>query len=187
MATGAYVMEIGALDLSEATRAAGIELIERESREPLRGELATGIWAALFPALAGADFFTLDFFSHLERVREFCQARGISFHEPSVRCLVIPQPLPEQLEALLGRFAGETFGMRAGGAAREGDTPLENELSGKGLDAYQQAYGRYTFCAVCELDDGWMTVLSENLWPAEIIRRVKPAVDAFQVEVVRPK
>ena len=187
MATGAYVMEIRALDLGEATRAAGIELIERESREPLRGEQATGIWSAVFPALAGADFFTLDFFSHLERVREFCQARGISFHEPSARCLVIPQPLPEQLESLLGRFAGETFGMRAGGAAREGDKPLEDELSGKGLDAYQQAYGRYAFCAVCELDDGWMTVLNEKLWPAEIIRRVKPAVDGFQVEVVRPK
>jgi len=187
MAGGAYVMEVGALDLGEATQAAGIELIERESREPLRGELATGIWSAVFPALAGADFFTLDFFSHLERVREFCQAKNISFHEPSVRCLVIPQPLPEQLEALLGRFAGETFGMRVGGAAREGDPALENELSGKGLDAYQPAYGRYSFCAVCELDDGWMTVLSGKLWAAEIIRRVKPVVDGFQVEVVRAK
>lgn len=186
MLAEAYIMEIGALDLGEQTRAAGIELIERESREPLRGELAAGIWAALLPALAGSDFFTLDFFSHLDRVREFCRAKGISFHEPSGRCLVIPQPLPEQLESLLARFAGETFGMRAGPAARQGDAVLENELSRVGLDAYQEAYGRYAFCAVCELEVGWITVLSEKLWPAEIIRRAKPAVDGFQVEVLRP-
>lgn len=187
METRARVMEVAALDLGGQTRAAGIELIERESREPLRGAAATGIWAALLPALAAADFFTLDFFSHLERVREFCTDRGISFREPSVRCLVVPQPLPEQLEALLGRFAGETFGVRAGGVARAGDAPLENELSRKGLDAYQEAYGRYTFCAVCELEDGWMTVLSEKLWPAEIIRRVKPAMDSLQVALTRPQ
>lgn len=187
METKACVMEVGALDLGEETRAAGIELIERESREPLCGEVATSIWAALFPALAASDFFTLDFFSHLDRVRQFCKERGISFREPSARCLVIPQPLPEQLEALLGRFAGETFGTRAGGAAREGDAPLENELSRRGLDAYQQAYGRYTFCAVCELEDGWITVLSERLWPAEIIRRVKPAMDSFHVALTRPQ
>lgn len=181
-----YALEVEAMDLGEGIKAAGLELLDKESREPLTGEAATQIWAALFPALAGGEFFALDFFSHLERVREFCQARGITFREEAARCLVIPQPLPEQLSALLGRFAGETFGMRAGAAARAGDRALEDDLSRRGLDAYQAAYPRYTFCAVCDLADGWMTVLSETLWPSEILRRVRPALASFEVELARP-
>jgi len=35
--------------------------------------------------------------------------------------------------------------MRAGPAAQNADPALENELSLRGLDAYQTAYPRYTF------------------------------------------
>ena len=180
-----YALEVEAQDLGTDVQAAGLELLEVQSREPLRGEAATEIWAAVLPALAGGEFFALDFFSHLERVRAFCQAKGIYFREEAARCLVIPQPLPEQLPGLLGRFTGETFGMRAGGAARAGDRALEDELSRRGLDAYQEAYPRYTFCAVCELEDGWVTLLSATLWPGEILRRVRPALAPFEVELAR--
>jgi hypothetical protein len=54
------------------------------------------------------------------------------------------------------------------------------------LDAYQAAYERYTFCAVCEPEDGWVTLLSKTLWPSEVIRRVRPAVQRFDVYLARP-
>jgi len=38
-----------AMDLGSDTKAVGLELIETESREPLRGEEAASIWAAVFP------------------------------------------------------------------------------------------------------------------------------------------
>lgn len=181
-----YAMEVEAMDLGPGVKATGVELIGRESREPVRGEEATQIWAAVFPALAGGEFFVLDFFSHLDRVREFCLAKGISFREEAGRCLVVPQPLPEQLTAILARFSGETFGVRAGNAAREGDCALEGDLSRRGLEAYQAAYARHVFCGVCEAEDGWLTLLSETLWPSEVIRRVRPAVSPLDVEVARP-
>jgi len=48
-----------------------------------------------------------------------------------------------KLEELFQRFEGETFGIRAGGPVQGGDAELEKELSRRGLDAYQPAYGRY--------------------------------------------
>jgi hypothetical protein len=77
--------------------------------------------------------------------------------------------------------------MRAGDATPEPDVALEEELSHRGLDAYQGAYTRYSFCAICEPDDGWVTVLSEKLWASEIIRRVRPALQAFDVYIARPQ
>jgi hypothetical protein len=182
-----YSLDVQAMDLGSETKAAGLELIETESREPLRGAKAAEIWAAAIPALAGEDFWVLDFFSHLERLREFCATREIAFRETASRCLVVPQPSAEDLRALVERFAPETFGLRAGDAARETDVALEEELSHRGLDAYQPAYMRYTFCAICEPDDGWVTVLSEKLWASEIIRRVRPALQAFDVYIARPQ
>jgi hypothetical protein len=182
-----YSLDVQSMDLGSETKAAGLELIETESREPLRGEKAAEIWAAAIPALAGEDFWVLDFFSHLERVREFCKTREIAFRENASRCLVVPRPSAADLQALLARFAAETFGMRAGEAAREPDAALEEELSHRGLDAYQPAYTRYNFCAICEPDDGWVTVLSEKLWASEIIRRVRPALQAFDVYIARPQ
>ena len=84
------------------------------------------------------------------------------------------------------RFEKETFGIRVGPMAEQEDAVLENELSHRGLDAYQAAYSRYTFCAVCEPEDGWVTLLSEKLWPSEVIRRVRPALQPFDVYLARP-
>jgi hypothetical protein len=175
------------MDLGADTKAVGLELIETESREPLRGEEAAAIWAAVFPALASQEAWVLDFFSHLDRVREFCKSHDVKFREAAGRCLVIPQPELGKLRELAGRFARETFGVRCGAAAQAADAKLEGELSQRGLDAYQAAYKRYTFCGICELDDGWVTMLSESLWASEIIRRVRPALKEFDVLIARPQ
>jgi len=128
----------------------------------------------------------VDFFSHLDRVREFCKTRKIAWREAAERCIVISSSGTEELQQIFERFKGETFGIRAGSAVQTADAALEGDLSKRGLDAYQHAYARYTFCAVCEPEDGWVTVLSETLWPSEIIRRVRPAVHKFDVHIARP-
>lgn len=181
-----YSLEVEALDLGPGTTAVGLALTERESGEPFTGEAAAFVWAVFLPALAADEFFVLDFFSHLERVREFCETKKIAFREGAGRCLVIPQPLPEQLLELLKRFEGETFGLRAGAAAREGDRNLEDQLSARGLDAYQDAYLRSAFCAVCELEEGWVTLLSEKLGESEILRRAQKAVEPLAITVAGP-
>jgi hypothetical protein len=182
----ALSLDVQALDLGADTKAVGLELQETESREPVKGKDAAKIWAAVIPALAAGDFFSMDFFSHIDRVREFCKTHGMAFREAAERCLVLAQPSGEQLRQLFERFEGETFGVRAGEAARAADKVLEEELSRRGLDAYQVAYPRYTFCAVCEPEDGWVTLLSENLWASEVIRRVRPAAQPFDIYIARP-
>ncbi|MFI5058750.1 MAG: hypothetical protein ACHQLQ_11240 [Candidatus Acidiferrales bacterium] len=180
-----FSLDVQALDLGADVKAVGLELLETESREPVKGKEAAEIWAALFPALSGGDFFVLDFFSHLNRVRQFREARKMAFREAAERCLVLPQPSQEHLQQLFERFEAETFGARAGAAARVVDAALESELSQRGLDAYQAAYTRYTFCAVCEPEDGWVTLLSETLGASEVIRRARPAVHQFDVYIAR--
>jgi hypothetical protein len=180
-----FSLDVQPLDLGADVTAVGFELLETESRQPVKGKEAAEIWAALFPALSGGDFFALDFFSHLNRVREFCEARKIAFREAAERCLVLPQPSQKHLMQLFGRFETETFGARAGAMANVVDVALESELSQRGLDAYQAAYTRYTFCAVCEPEDGWVTLLSETLEAGEVVRRVRPAVQQFKVYIAR--
>jgi hypothetical protein len=182
-----YSLDVQALELGANTKAIGLELLETESREPLRGTEAAQIWAAAFLALAAKEMFLLDFFSHIDRVREFCNTHAIPYREAAPRCLVISQPSTEQLRQFLARFEAEAFGMRAGPAAQNADPVLENELSLRGLDAYQTAYPRYVFCAVIEPEDAWVTVLSETLWPSEVIRRVRPALQPFDVYIARPQ
>ena len=179
-------LDVEALDLGADVKAVGLELLETESREPVRGKDAALIWAAVFLALAANEFFVVDFFSHVERVREFCKLHDIHYREAAERCLVLPQPGEMQLEELFQRFEGETFGVRVGGPAQDGDAELERELSRRGLDAYQPAYARYTFSAVCEPQDGWVTLLSPTLWPTEVIRRIRPAVQKFDIYIARP-
>ncbi len=166
--------------------AVGLELVETENREPVRGKDAAEIWSAVFPALVGNESYVVDFFSHIERVREFCKIREIALRDAAERCVVLPQPNQEQLRQIFERFEGETFGIRAGRAARSADAALEGDLSKRGLDAYQLAYGQYNFCAICEPEDGWVTLLSASLWPSEIIRRVRPAVQPFDIHIARP-
>ena len=178
-----FSLDVEALDLGPGVKAVGLELLGTESREPVRGEDAAVIWGAVFPALAANEVFVVDFFSHLDRVREFCKMHEIHFREAAERCLVVPQPSETQLDELFKRFERETFGIRAGGPVAGGDAELEKELSRHGLDAYQLGYKRYTFCAVCEPEDGWVTLLSETLWPSEVIRRVRPAVQKLDVYI----
>jgi len=182
-----YSLDVQALELGAHTKAVGLELLETESREPLRGSEAAQIWAAALPALAAKEGMVLDFFSHVERVREFCKMHEIAFREAANRCLVVSQPSAEKLRELFARFEKETFGLRVGPAVQQEDSELEGELSHRGLDAYQSAYPRYTFCAVCEPEDAWVTLLSESLRPSEIIRRVRPALQQFDVYIARPQ
>ena len=182
-----YSLDVQSMELGDDTKAVGLELLETESREPLRGIVAAQIWGAAFPALAAKEYLVVDFFSHLERVREFCKLHELVFRETASRCLVLTQPSQEQVRALFERFEKETFGIRVGTLAEQEDAVLENELSHRGLDAYQPAYPRYTFCAVCEPQDGWVTLLSEKLWPSEIIRRVRRALQPYDVYLARPQ
>lgn len=181
-----FSLDVQALDLGGDVRAVGLELVETENREPVRGKDAAAIWSAVFPALAGNESYVVDFFSHIERVREFCKMREIVLRDASERCVVLPQPSQEQLRQVFERFEGETFGFRAGTASQIPDVALEGDLSKRGLDAYQSAYPRYAFCAICEPEDGWVTLLSESLWTSEIIRRVRPAVQPFDIYIARP-
>ena len=181
-----FSLDVETLDLGPGVKAVGLELVETENREPVRGKQAAEIWSAVFPALAGDDFYVVDFFSHIDRVREFCKARKIEFRDAGGRCVVLPQPRQAQLFELFERFEGETFGMRAGAAAEISDGALEGDLSKRGVDAYQVAYERYAFCAVCEPEDGWVTLLSATLWASEAIRRIRPAVQPFDIYIARP-
>lgn len=188
-----FSLDVQALNLGTDTKAVGLELLGTESREPVRGPDAAKIWSAVFPALAASEPYVLDFFSHIDRVRDFCNTRGIAFREAADRCLVISQPPANVLLDIFERFEKETFGIRAGKPATAGkpeqlqDPALESELSRRGLDAYETAYLRYTFCAICEPEDGWVTLLSTALWPSEIIRRLRPAVQAYDVYIARPQ
>ena len=181
-----FSLDVETLDLGGEIKAVGLELLGTESREPVRGKEAAAIWAAIFPALAANECFALDFFSHVDRVRDFCKMHEIQFREAADRCIVLRQPTETQLELIFERFEGETFGVRAGAIIEESDAALEKDLSRRGLDAYQAAYERYTFCAVCEPEDGWVTLLSKTLWPTEVIRRIRPAVQRFDVYLARP-
>jgi hypothetical protein len=182
-----FSLDVETLDLGAGTQAVGLELLGTESREPVRGKDAAAIWAATLPALAANESFVLDFFSHVDRVREFCKMHEIHYRDAAERCVVLRQPTDTQLQEIFERFESETFGVRAGAAIEGPDTVLEAELSRRGLDSYQAAYERYTFCAICEPEDGWVTLLSKTLWPTEIIRRVRPAVQRFDVYIARPQ
>jgi hypothetical protein len=181
-----FSLDVEVLNIGSEVKAVGLELIETENREPVRGVQAAQIWSAALPVLAAEEYYVVDFFSHLDRVRDFCSTHEIPFREAAERCVVIPKPTQEQLLELFTRFEAETFGVRAGAAARAGDEALEGELSRRGMDAYQDGYKRYTFCGICEIEDGWVTLLTETLWPSEVIRRVRPALQPFDVHIARP-
>jgi hypothetical protein len=185
-----YLLDIEALDLGPEVRAVGLDLVEAdENREPVRGEDAARIWSRVTRATAGSEPWALDFFSHLDRVRDFCEGHQIEYREANKRSIVIPAPEPDALESLMGRFQSETFGIRAGGALAVGegaDANLENDLARRGADAYHQAFPNYYFCAICGFEDGSLVVLSEKLWASEVIRRVRPVVKDLKVEVRLP-
>jgi hypothetical protein len=183
-----YVLEIEPLDLGTDVKAVGLDLMEVESREPARGKDAANIWAAALGALPGTEPWGLDFFAHLDRVREYCKLHSVTFEERSGgHSLVIPAPSPEPLAELIERFAGETFGARAGSLLSAGDPLVDNELPRRGVDAYHSTFRNYLFSAVCDFENGFLTLLTEKLWTSEVLRRVKPAVASLPVEVARPE
>jgi hypothetical protein len=183
----AYILEIEPLDLGPDVRAIGLELAEAdENREPVRGTDAAKIWSRVFRATATSESWALDFFSHLDRVRDFCQRHGITYREANHQSLVIPAPQASELVDLFARFQNETFGARAGGAVAAPDTELESELARIGVDAYHTAFPKYYFCAVCNFEDGSLVLLSEKLWAGEVIRRVRSALNGLDVEVQLP-
>lgn len=180
-------LEVEPLDLGADVKAIGLELLEPADGEPARGADAARIWARVLAALAGRETWALDFFSHLDRVREYCRARGVAFRDAAARAVVIPAPGEETLVALVARFEAETFGARAGGALDAPDTALEGELARRGVDAYHHAYTAYWFCAVCDFERGWLTVLSDKLWATEVVRRLGTSLAGVAVDVVRPE
>lgn len=182
-----HLLEVEPLDLGPEVHAIGLELVEAdEAREPVRGGDAAVVWSRVLRAAAGSEVWVLDFFSHIERVRDFCERHRIAYREASKRCVVIPAPEPAVLQALLERFQDETFGARAGGSLPADDPSLEGKLAGQGVDAYRKAFPSYFFCAVCGFEDGSLVMLSEKLWASEIIRRVRPVLEGTDVEVRLP-
>ena len=185
-----YVLDVEPLDLGPDVRAIGIELVEAdENREPVRGSEAAKIWSRVLRATAMSEPWVLDFFSHIDRVRQFCDSHKIAYREANQRLIVIPAPEVASLDILFDRFQRETFGVRAGPQlkpAGEGDPPLEGELARRGVDAYHNAFPKYFFCAVCAFEDGSLVLLSEKLWASEVIRLVRPTLEGQDVEVQLP-
>jgi hypothetical protein len=181
-----YRLEVAAFDLGPDVKSEGLELIDPETREPVTGAEAAKIWAAVLISLAADKPWVLDFFAHLERVREFCKSRNIAFREPGERVVTVPQQPAETLAAIVERFAGETFGVRAGEPAASGDGDVEAGLALRGVDGYHTTYARYLFCAVCDFENGFLTLLSNPLWASEVIRRSKTALPGLPVEIARP-
>lgn len=171
------------MDLGPGVRAVGLELVDAETEEPVADGEAAELWSRALEALAGEQACVLDFLAHLERVREFCRQNDIRFRETAAGGIIVTETDADARARLLERFAGETFGARAGGAAASGDAALEKELRRMGLDAYQEAYPQYLFCAICELESGSVTLVSEQLWASEAARRLRSALREFSVTV----
>jgi len=179
-----YLLEIEPLDLGADVRAMGLELTEAdENREPIRGADAAKIWSRALPAIAASEKWALDFFSHLDRLRDYCQRHQIPYREATKHSIVVPAPELAILEPLLDRFQTETFGARAGSPLAEGDPTLEGELARRGVDAYHSAFAKYDFCAICNFEDGSLVLLSEKLWASEVIRRIRPALAGQDIEI----
>jgi hypothetical protein len=179
-----YLLEIEPLDLGADVRAMALELTEAdENREPIRGADAAKVWSRVLPAIAASENWALDFFSHLDRLREYCQRHQICYREATKHSIVVAAPELAVLEPLLDRFQGETFGARAGGLLAEGDPTLEGELARRGVDAYHTAFTKYFFCAICNFEDGSLVILSEKLWASEVVRRARPALEGQDIEV----
>jgi hypothetical protein len=182
-----HILDVEPLDLGPEVRAIGLELVEAdENREPVRGPKAAKIWSRVLTAAAATTPWALDFFSHLDRVKEYSARHEIAFREASQRSIVIPAPELGVLEPLLDRFQNETFGARAGDLATTGDPELEGDLARRGVDAYHTTFTRYFFCAVCNFEDGSLVILSEKLWASEVIRRVRPVLEGLEVDVRLP-
>ncbi len=181
------ILEVETLDLGTDVRAISLELVEPgTTREPILGADAAAIWSRVLRSVAAGEPLAVDFFSHLARVREFCERHDVAWREGAGKNIVIQSPSDEALEEILERFETETFGARAGRLVTEGDPELEAELSRRGADAYQAVYSNYTFCAIFALEEASLTLLAPRLWGSEVVRRVRPTLEGLDVEVRQP-
>lgn len=187
------------LNLGPDVRAISLDLAEEGADAPAAGPEALAIWTAAVPALVADESWTLDFVSHLDRVRDFCRANNIPWREGGARCVTIARPTAEQLESLFARFETETFGFRARKTQSDGtalaadaskyleDADLESELSKRGMDSYHSAFTRYTLCAICDFENGSMVLLTEKLSSGEVLRRLRPPITALGAKIERPE
>jgi hypothetical protein len=188
------------LNLGSDVRAISLDLAEEGADAPAAGPEALAIWNAAVPALVADEEWTLDFVSHLDRVREFCRTNNIPWREAGARCVTIAHPSAEQLELLFARFETETFGFRArkitssSGTAVSSDASkyledaeLESELSKRGMDGYHGAFMRYTLCAICDFENGSIVLLTEKLSSGEVLRRLRPVVAELGAKIERPE
>src|SRR6202167_1521285 len=105
-----HLLEIEPLDLGSDVRAMGLELTEAdENREPIRGADAARIWSRVLPAIATSENWVLDFFSHLDRLRDYCQRHQIPYRDATKHSIVVPAPELAVLEPLLDRFQAKTL------------------------------------------------------------------------------
>jgi hypothetical protein len=92
-----HLLEIEPLDLGSDVRAMGLELTEAdENREPIRGADAAKTWSRVLLAIAAPENWALDFFSHLDRLRDYCQRHEITYRDATV---FRPKPLEFAQEA----------------------------------------------------------------------------------------
>jgi len=187
------------LNLGPDVRAISLDLAVEGADDPAAGPEALAIWNAAVPALVAGEEWTLDFVSHLDRVRDFCLANNIPLREAGARCVTIAHPTAEQLESLFARFETETFGFRVRKSQAAGTAPfadaskyledvdLESELSKRGMDGYHGAFTRYTFCAICDFENGSIVLLTEKLSSGEVLRRLRPVVTELGAKIERPE
>ena len=95
-------LEVEPLDLGPGVKAIGLEFTDPENnREPILGKEAAATWSRVLPAIAGTEPWGLDFFSHLDRVRNYCQLHEIPYRKASEHSIVIPAIPADILEGLL--------------------------------------------------------------------------------------
>jgi len=169
-----YSLTWKTLDLGPGVKAIGMELIETRAAKPVRGKDAIAILGRrshcprphkrrLFSIFSGhpdASVISAQGTTRFSRSGGPLHRRAAPSDEPSPR-----------IDRAVRR---ETFGLRAGKGRSDRRYAIGERLSNAVLDAIRPPYTRYTFCVVCELDDGWLTILSEPLWPAKPFRRVRP-------------
>ncbi|HEV2385694.1 MAG TPA: hypothetical protein VGS20_00420 [Candidatus Acidoferrales bacterium] len=177
------MLAVEPLDLGPDVKALALSLTDPESEEPASGPDAARIWSRALLALAGERAWILDFFSQVDRLREFCRSRDLSCRDTPGGGVAVAETDPDTLAELFERFQKEAFGIRVGGPVETGDPGLELELRERGLDAYHQAYPGYLFCAICEIETGSITMLSEGLWAAEAARQLRPGLRDLSVAV----
>src|SRR5258708_32098043 len=81
----AFSLDVQALDLGTGVKAGSPEILETESREPVRGKPATDFWSAVCPLLTAGAPFVLDVFSSLAWASGFGAGMTTSAHAAGTR------------------------------------------------------------------------------------------------------